>query len=86
VILAGGVYVLCLGTSILCVYLLVRSYTRTGARLLFWTALCFAALAVNNLILFVDLELLAVDLTPVRHASSLAAIGFLLYGFIWQTD
>jgi hypothetical protein len=34
--------------------LLWRSWRKSGARLLFWSALCFAALSVNNVILVLD--------------------------------
>jgi hypothetical protein len=86
-ILPAAVYLLCFATSLLCVILLVRSYVRTRARLLFWSALCFIGLAVNNLLLFVDLVMLPmVDLLPLRHLSTLAAITVLLYGFIWEME
>ena len=35
------VYSLCFVTSSACAYLLGRSYSKTGARLLLWSALCF---------------------------------------------
>ncbi|NJO34381.1 MAG: hypothetical protein HC869_15885 [Rhodospirillales bacterium] len=86
-ILPAAVYLLCSATSLLCVVLLVRSYLRSRARLLFWSALCFVGLAANNLFLFVDLVVLPlVDLSPLRHLSTLAAIAVLLYGFIWETE
>ena len=46
----AAVYVLCFLTSVTCAVLLARSHWRTGARLLLWSALCFAFLAINNLI------------------------------------
>lgn len=86
-ILPAAVYLLCFATSLLCVILLVRSYVRSRARLLFWSALCFVGLAANNLFLFVDLVMLPmVDLLPLRHLSTLAAIAVLVYGFIWETE
>jgi len=53
-----AVYLLCLGTSIACLVLLARSYTRTGTRLLLWSAICFVALSLNNLFLFIDVVVL----------------------------
>jgi len=86
-ILPAAVYLLCFAASLLCVILLARSYIRSRARLLFWSALCFVGLAANNLFLFVDLVMLPmVDLLPLRHISTLAAIAVLLYGFIWETE
>jgi hypothetical protein len=86
-ILPAAVYLLCFATSLLCVILLFRSYIRSRSRLLFWSALCFIGLAANNLFLFVDLVMLPmVDLLPLRHLSTLAAIAVLVYGFIWETE
>jgi len=84
---APVVYVLCLLTSALCAGLLVRSYLRSKARLLMWSAACFVLLAFNNLLLVLDLLVLpTVDLAVLRLLSSLAAVATLLYGFIWETD
>ena len=81
------VYVLCLATSVLCLVLLVRAYLRTQTRLLLWSALCFVGLAVNNLLLFLDLAVFTdVDLLLFRALSSLSAVGVLLFGFIWESD
>ncbi len=82
-----AIYLLCIATSLACAILLVRSYRRSQVRLLLWSALCFLGLFVNNLLVFVDLMILPrVDLLPLRHASSLVAIGVLLYGFVWETE
>jgi hypothetical protein len=82
-----AVYLLCLGTSILCASLLVRSYLRTRSSLLFWSALCFVLLAVNSFIVVIDVLVLRnIDLTLWRHAASLAAVCVLLYGFIWRVE
>lgn len=81
------VYLLCLVTSMVCAALLVRSYLRTRTRLLLWSALCFVLLALNNLFVVADMILLpSVDLTLARQLSALAAVGVLLYGFIWETE
>ena len=46
--------------------LLFRGYARTGARLLFWSGLCFVGLSVNNVLLFFDFVVFPtqVDLRP----------------------
>lgn len=82
------VYTLCLLTSVFCALLLVRSYAATRTRLLLWSALCFSLLALNNLLVVVDLLILptAVDLLPFRHLAALAAVSVLLFGFIWEID
>lgn len=74
--------------SIACMVLLFRGYARTGVRLLFWSALCFVFLSVNNVLLFVDTIVfpVAVDLRLYRLAAALAGIVSLLYGFIWEAE
>jgi hypothetical protein len=75
-------------TSFGCMALLFRGYRRTGARLLFWSALCFIFLTFNNVLLFVDTILLPtqVDLRPYRLVAALVGIGCLLYAFIWEAE
>ncbi len=84
----AAVYLLCAATSFCCLALLTRSYLCTRSRLLLWSALSFVGFAANNLLVFIDLILLPaeVDLLPLRNLTSLAAIGVLLYGFIWETS
>lgn len=84
----SAVYLLCLATSVTCALLLVRSYARTRARLLLWSALCFAFLALNNLIVVIDILIFptAVDLSVWRLVASAVAVSVLLYGFIWESE
>lgn len=83
----AAVYLLCFLTSAACSLLLARNYRRTGARLLLWSALCFVFLAANNLVVIFDLLLIReVDFRLVRHLLSLAALGVLLFGFIWDLE
>jgi uncharacterized protein DUF5985 len=85
--LATTVYALCFLTSAVCGWLLVRSFLRNRTRLLLWSAACFVLLAVNNLLVVVDLVFLpTVDLSPLRVAASLAAVATLLFGFVWEVD
>jgi hypothetical protein len=82
-----AVYLLCLATSLLCTFLLFRSYRRSRAKLLLWTALCFVGLALNNLFLSIDVLLVPeVNMLPLRYISSLGAIVVLIYGFVWEAD
>lgn len=86
-LLATMVYLLCFVTSSTCALLLGRSYRRTGARLLLWSSVCFALLAINNLLLVVDLLVLpSVDLRLWRLAFALAGVSTLLFGFIWDLE
>jgi hypothetical protein len=82
------VYTLCFATGALCAWLLARSYRRTRSRLLMWSALCFALLAVVNFVVVLDMLVYPtqVDLRPVRLWLSLAAVAVLLFGFIWDED
>jgi hypothetical protein len=81
------VYALCFITSSACALLLARSYRRSGARMLMWSALCFLFLALNNFVVVIDLLVLpTADFRLVRLGFSLAAIGVLLFGFIWDLD
>ena len=52
------IYLLCVATSLLCAYLLARAYHRGRTKLLIWSALCFALLALNNLVVAADVLLL----------------------------
>ena len=80
-------YLLALVTSLACTDLLFRAYAASAMRLLLWSALCFVGLSINNVLLFVDLVLYPeVDLRPWRLLSALAALLFLLYGFIWEAE
>lgn len=82
-----AVYLLCFLTSSACAYLLARNYKRTGARLLLWSALCFLFLAANNLLVVLDLLVIrSIDFKFWRLWSSLAAVGILLFGFIWDLE
>lgn len=81
------VYLLCFATSTACAGLLARGYRRVGARVLLWSALCFAFLALSNLALVVDLVLIPdADLRFPRALLNLAAVAILLFGFIWDLE
>ncbi|MCR5878545.1 DUF5985 family protein [Phenylobacterium sp. J367] len=82
-----AVYLLCLATSVVCAWLLFRAYGRSRTKLLLWTAVAFAFLALNNLFLVAD-KLIFPDvyLTPARQLTSGLALAVLLYGFVWETE
>ena len=83
----AGVYLLCLITSVTCAILLARQYRKARMRLLLWSALCFLCLAFNNLAVILDLLVFpTADLRLLRLFSSLAAVGVLLFGFIWDSE
>jgi hypothetical protein len=83
---ANIVYILCAATSSLCAGLLFRGYRRSGARLLFWSALCFIGLALNNVMLIIDVRVVpGIDLSTWRMVPAIAGAALLLYGLIWET-
>jgi len=84
---AETVYLLCAVTSVACAMLLLRQWSRARTRLLFWSGLCFVALAVNNILLFIDLAILptTIDLSLWRNSIACGAMGLLLYGLIRES-
>jgi hypothetical protein len=84
--MAAAVYLLCALTSVTCMALLFRGYASSRVRLLLWSGLGFAAFAVNNILLFVDLVLLPtqVSLLLARNIAALTGLVLILYGFIWD--
>jgi hypothetical protein len=83
--MAEAVYALCAATSAACAVLLVRAYRRNRIRLLFWSAFCFAALAANNVLVFVDLIVVPeIDLSAVRSLVALVGLGALLFALLWS--
>ena len=84
--MATAVYVLCALTSIACAVLLLRGWARGRAPLLLWSGVCFAWLAANNVLLFIDLSVVTdVDLRWARSVTALTGILALLYGLVWQS-
>jgi hypothetical protein len=80
-----AVYILCALTSIACAILLFRGYLESRTRLLFWSSLCFFGLALNNVLLFVDVLVVpTIDLGLVRSGTALAGLALLLFGLIWE--
>lgn len=69
-------------TSLLCAFLLVRSYRRERTPLLLWCCLCFVGLALNNVLLFTDLFIVSTNLEVWRSVVALAALVLLLVGLI----
>jgi hydrogenase/urease accessory protein HupE len=83
--MAEVVYVLCALTSIACAAMLLRAYAATRHRILLLSGWCFVGLAINNLLLFIDLVVYpSTDLSILRSVIALAAVTTLLAGLIWE--
>ena len=85
--IAGAVYLLCAFTSLLCTVLLVRGFRRTRLRLLMWSAVCFTGLAVNNIVLVIDLMIVpTVDLSTWRLIPAALGLASLVFGLVWESE
>lgn len=83
--MATFIYVLCALTSMTCAVLLFRGYAQSRARLLFWGALCFTGLALNNILVFIDERVVpTTDLSVWRSLPALFGVGLFVYGLIWE--
>lgn len=81
------IYLLCALTSLGASLLLWRGYRRSRQRLLYWSALCFAIMALSNGVLILDLVILPdVYLLPWRSGLSQIAMCVLLYGLVFESD
>jgi hypothetical protein len=84
--MAETIYLLCAATSMAAAGLLFRSWRQRGTRLLLWSCLCFTGLAINNVILLIDLLVVPqVDLMLLRSGTALASILLLLFGLVWES-
>lgn len=84
--MATAIYVLCALTSAICAALLLRGYSQSRARLLFWSGLCFVGLALNNVLLIIDVNILPhLDLEVWRTVPALVGVALLVYGLVWET-
>lgn len=86
--LAAFIYFLCALTSLACFGFLWRAWRANGVRLLFWSAMCFALLALNNVLLVLDKVVwpVEVDLKTWRLVAALAAVLLLLWGLVMGDD
>jgi hypothetical protein len=86
--MAAIVYILCALTSLTCSVLLLRGYSQSRVRLLFWSGLCFLGFALNNVLLFVDRVVVGpeTNLYVVRSLPALAGLLVLIYGLIWDAE
>ena len=79
------VYLLGFFISVSCSALLIRGYSNGRQRLLLWSGLCFALLALNNFILCIDLVIIPdIDISGYRSLPALAGVAVLLFGLVWE--
>jgi hypothetical protein len=84
--MAAAVYVLCALTSLLCAALLLRGWARGRSRLLLWSGICFLSFAANNVLLFVDLEVVPdTDLSLARSGTAFIGAATLLLALVWES-
>lgn len=86
--MAAIIYSLCAITCLVAFVLLLRGWRATKLRLLFWSALCFAGLSINNVLLVLDKLVFPtqVDLSTWRLVTALVAVLLLLFGLIWEEE
>ena len=85
--IAPLVYFLCAATSFTCSVMLLRAYRRSGFKLLLWSSVCFGALTLNNVLLFLDLILFPeISLLLWRNLAALAGVSTLLFSLIWNAE
>jgi hypothetical protein len=78
-------YLACAVASLVCAALLLRAWWVGRHRLLLWSGLCFAGLAINSVAMVLDLVVITgADLRWVRHLTAHAAMAVLLFGLVWE--
>jgi hypothetical protein len=83
----GAVYLLCAATALACGVLLLRGFLRSRRRLLLWCGLCFAGLALSNVILILDYTIFPdMSLYRLRLGMAAGALLLMLYGLIFESD
>ena len=83
--MATAVYLLSALISLACAALLLRSFATTRNGLLFWAAICFLGLTLNNAVLFVDKVVATdVDLSLWRAIPALAGMLALILGLLLE--
>ena len=83
----GIVYLLCAVTSLASAFLLWRASGKGGS-LLFWAGVFFVGMALNNVLLYIDLvayKYVDIGMAAVPHSVALASVGMLLAALIWHT-
>jgi hypothetical protein len=81
----GLVYILCAVTSLGSAVLLLRGAWSRGGGLMFWSSMCFFAMALNNVLLYINFIVLPdVDLLLASRLATVLGIVLLNIGLIWH--
>ena len=81
------IYLLCVVTCGTCAGLLLRKGQPRRNNLLFWSGTAFVSFTLSNVILFIDLVVVPdMELLIWRNLFTLAGIGLLLFGLIWEGE
>lgn len=84
--MAELVYMLCAATSIFCAFMLFRSFRSARSRLLLLSTVCFLGLAVNSIVLVIDLVVLPeLDFRLIRTLAAFVSVFVMLVGLIWES-
>jgi hypothetical protein len=85
--IAEAIYLLCALTSMCAAFLLLRYFQRRRTRLLLWSAVAFAGLALNNVLVYLDLALFPdIDMSVPRSLAGAAAMLVLAYALASERD
>jgi hypothetical protein len=84
--LAEAIYILCAATSIVAAALLLRQYRLSRTRLSFWSAIGFLGIAINSVLVYIDLALIpAIDLSLPRSIAAALAMIAIVYGLVRES-
>lgn len=85
--MAAVIYSLCALMSLGIAVMLWRAFARTRSRLLYWSALCFSGLSLNNVLLVVDkLVFPQAELSGFRQAVALISLVVLVFGLVYEEE
>jgi hypothetical protein len=78
------VYFFCALLSSLCAVMLFVKFCAAKNRMVFWCAICFGGLALNNMLLFADNIVVPHDMSSFRAIPALLGLLALIWGGIGE--
>lgn len=85
--MSAALYILSVFMTLVCAALLLRAWWHVRRKLLLWSSLCFAGLALSYALKFADLFMFPnIDLYTWRLGTAALALALLLYGLIWESQ